>query len=215
MHFLLWTKGSHQSPNFDTFKCSGENLPNSSLFSKPQVSFSSNFAWHFSVMKELLSTFLGQTLYALHETDQSKCKFLNFLSAQIKIHQILLIFETTNRFFIKYCVTLRCYETTPRYFFNWDFQQKEPIKVQIWSIFTWAVESLKFCTLMGSFCPTLIKFQLKMYKSYLSRHWRVMQSLKKNWLVVSNMTWGIWWIFIQPLKCLKISLRWGLFVQSI
>ena len=26
--FLLWTKGSHQSPNFDTFKCSGENLPN-------------------------------------------------------------------------------------------------------------------------------------------------------------------------------------------
>ena len=28
--FLLWTKGSHQSPNFDTFECSGENLPNSS-----------------------------------------------------------------------------------------------------------------------------------------------------------------------------------------
>ena len=30
IHFLLWTKGSHQSPNFDNFKCSGENLPNSS-----------------------------------------------------------------------------------------------------------------------------------------------------------------------------------------
>ena len=28
--FLLWTKGSHQNPNFDTFECSGENLPNSS-----------------------------------------------------------------------------------------------------------------------------------------------------------------------------------------
>ena len=25
--FLLWTKGSHQSPNFDTFKCSAENVP--------------------------------------------------------------------------------------------------------------------------------------------------------------------------------------------
>ena len=24
--FLFWTKESHQSPNFDTFKCSGENL---------------------------------------------------------------------------------------------------------------------------------------------------------------------------------------------
>ena len=43
----------------------------------------------------------------------------------------------------------------------------------------------------------------------------MIQSLKKNWLVVSNMTWGIWWIFTQPLKCLKISLWWVLFVQSM
>ena len=27
IHFLLWTKGSHQGPNFETFKCFGENLP--------------------------------------------------------------------------------------------------------------------------------------------------------------------------------------------
>ena len=32
--FLIWTKGSHQSSNFDTIKCSGENTPNfSCLFS--------------------------------------------------------------------------------------------------------------------------------------------------------------------------------------
>ena len=30
IHFLLWIKGSFQSPNFETFDCSGENLPNSS-----------------------------------------------------------------------------------------------------------------------------------------------------------------------------------------
>ena len=30
MHFQLWAKEYHQSPNFETFKCSGENLPNSS-----------------------------------------------------------------------------------------------------------------------------------------------------------------------------------------
>ena len=42
--FLLWTKGSHQSPNFDTFKCSGENLPNfSSLFSNHKSVFLQNF----------------------------------------------------------------------------------------------------------------------------------------------------------------------------
>ena len=47
-------------------------------------------------------------------------------------------------------------------------------------------------------------------KSYVSWHGKVMQSLKKNWLVVSNTTWGIWWIFTQPLKSLKISLRWAI-----
>ena len=30
IQFLLWIKGCHQGPNFETFKCSGENLPNSS-----------------------------------------------------------------------------------------------------------------------------------------------------------------------------------------
>ena len=30
IHFLLWRKGSYQSSNFDTFKCSGENLQSSS-----------------------------------------------------------------------------------------------------------------------------------------------------------------------------------------
>ena len=29
MHFLLWIKGSHQGPNFETFESSGKNLPNS------------------------------------------------------------------------------------------------------------------------------------------------------------------------------------------
>ena len=30
IHFLLWLKESHQSPNLETFKCFGENFPNSS-----------------------------------------------------------------------------------------------------------------------------------------------------------------------------------------
>ena len=36
-----------------------------------------------------------------------------------------------------------------------------------------------------------------------------MQSLKKNWLVVSNIcNMRIWWIFTQPCKSPKISLQW-------
>ena len=52
-------------------------------------------------------------------------------------------------------------DITPLYFFVKIFYFKEPIKVQIWWIFMWADESLKFCTLMGSFCPNHIQFQLK------------------------------------------------------
>ena len=43
-----------------------------------------------------------------------------------------------------------------------------------------AVESLEICTLMGLFCPNHIK-------SYVSWHWRMIQSLKKNWLLVPKM----------------------------
>ena len=28
-----------------------------------------------------------------------------------------------------------------------------------------------------------------------------MWSLKKNWIMVSNMTWGIWWIMFEPKMC--------------
>ena len=74
-------------------------------FSKPQVSFSSNFdssvSWNM-----LLCTFLGQTLYTLHKRDWSKCKLFRLFSAQIKIHEILVIFETKNKFLFKFCTTL-------------------------------------------------------------------------------------------------------------
>ena len=57
------------------------------------------------------------------------------------------------------------------------------MKVQIWEI-----ESLKFVTLMGSFCQNNVKFQLKKYRRVISWKWRLMQSLKTNWHKVSNMT---------------------------
>ena len=53
--------------------------------------------------------------------------------------------------------------------------------------FTWAVDSLKFSTLMGSFCQNHIKFQLKKYRTVISHdttEW--CKVLRKHWLVVSN-----------------------------
>ena len=107
MHFLLWTLGSHKNTNFDIFKCSDENLVNSSSHFPNhmsvflQILHDSSVSWNM-----LLCTFLGQTLYTLHTRDQSKCKCFRLFSAQIKIHQILVIFVTKNKFLFKFCTTL-------------------------------------------------------------------------------------------------------------
>ena len=98
MYFVLCTKGSHESTNFENLKCSDQNLPNSSCsFPNHKSVFPQILTLHCHE-RQLLCTFLNQTLYTLHERDRSNCKFLRLLSAQIKIHQILLIFKTINRF---------------------------------------------------------------------------------------------------------------------
>ena len=107
MHFLLWTKGSHENTNFDIFKCSDENLLNSSCHFPNHESVFLQILRDSSVWWNMLHcTFLGQMLYTLHKSDQSKCNFFGLFRAQIKIHQILVIFETKNKFFFKFCPTL-------------------------------------------------------------------------------------------------------------
>ena len=74
-------------------------------------------------------------------------------------------------------------DITPLYFLSWNFiylQQKEAIKVQIWWNFTWAVKNLKFYTLMCSFCPNYIKFQLKKYRRVISHDTEVRCKVKKK-----------------------------------
>ena len=44
----------------------------------------------------------------------------------------------------------------------------------------------------------------KAQKSYLSWHWTVIQSLRKNSLFVWKMTWEIWWVLTWAVKNLKI-----------
>ena len=134
IYFLLWIKESHQSSNVETFKCSRENLLNSSLFSKAQVSFSSNFASLSSIIKDKSSVFFRSSITG---KDQSKCKFLRLLSAWIKIYQILVIFETTNHFSFKFFI-LSAIKITPLFFLTWNiiyFGQKQPIKVHIFESF--------------------------------------------------------------------------------
>ena len=60
----------------------------------------------FSFMKDNSSVLFYVKRDILCTKDQSKCIFLRLLSAEIKIRQILVIFDTTNRFFVKFYITL-------------------------------------------------------------------------------------------------------------
>ena len=51
--------------------------------------------------------------------------------------------------------------------------------------------------------------------SYLWWHWRLIQNLKKNWLAVGKVIWGIWHIFTRALEYLKNLNFNGLFLNKV
>ena len=99
-YFQLWTKESHQSPHFETYKCSGENLPNSLCYFPNQKLVFLQILHHSPVLWKITPLHFFRS--NITRRDQSKCKFLRLLSPRIKIHQILVIFETTNQFSFKF-----------------------------------------------------------------------------------------------------------------
>ena len=77
---------------------------------------------------------------------------------------------------------------------------------RIWRILIQALKSLKNLHLDWSFlCKAYNYWSKKVQRSYISWRWRVVQILKKNWLVVWKMTWGIWQIFMRTLENIKIG----------
>ena len=77
MHFLLWTKGPHQSPNFDTFECSDENVPNSSCHFSNHKSVFFKFCITLQCHeRKFLCHFLARTLYTLFRRSPFKEQLL-------------------------------------------------------------------------------------------------------------------------------------------
>ena len=156
---------------------------------------------------------------------------------------------------------------------NWLLAWK--MTKEIWLVFMRAVESLKICTLIGSFCQNHVKLLMKKYrkvtshdteewckvwrktdfwfqkrheelvncngssrksenlqfdvlllpiaykvsakkvrKSYLSWHWKVIQTLQENWLFVWKMTSGIWRILTRAVESLKVCTLMGYCCQK-
>ena len=76
---------------------------------------------------------------------------------------------------------------------------------------SWKSENLHFDRIHMSKAYTYL--DEKVQKSYVSWHWRVMQNLKKNWLLVQKMTWGIWWILMRAVTSLEICTLMCYFCQ--
>ena len=113
IHFLLWTKRSYQSSNFDTYKCSWENLQNSfchfpSATSQLLFKFCITLQCHARIFP---CTFSAQTIYTSLKRSSLKWKFLRLLSAQVKFCQIPYAnFEMTSWFLSKFCIPLQFHE---------------------------------------------------------------------------------------------------------
>ena len=89
MYFLLWTEGSHESTNFDTFKCADEKLPNCSYhFPNHKSIFHQIVLRHSSESWKITPLyFFRSNIIDLAQKTQSKCKFLRLPSAHVNIHQ--------------------------------------------------------------------------------------------------------------------------------
>ena len=82
---------------------------------------------------------------------------------------------------------------------NWIVNSK--LTWGIWRILTRALENLKNLHFNGLLLTKVYNvWAKKVQRSYVWWHWRLMQNLKENWLVLSKMTWRIWQIFVHRLK---------------
>ena len=139
------------------------------------------------------------------------------LIAQVKYHQICTLIGHFCWNYIKFQL-----KKVWRKYFSWYQRVVQNLKrnlffvlkmIRTWWILIRALKCLKICTLFGSFGATYIYnvWPKKVQRRYISWHWRAMQNLKKNWLVVWKMTWGIWQIFTTAHEILKIRAFIGSF----
>ena len=111
--FLLWTKGSHQSFNFDTFKCSGENLPNSHVFFSNHESVFLQCLHNSSVSWKMTPLYFcsSKNLYFGHKEPIKTNFFLDFSSVRVTICHVYVNFKATSQFLFNFRIILHCYDT--------------------------------------------------------------------------------------------------------
>ena len=108
--FLLWTKGSHQSPNFDFFKFSGENMPNFSiLFSNHKPVFLQNL--HISSVSWKITPLYICSSNNIYFGYKEPIK-TQISSARVKICEVPHVnFKVTSQFLFNFWIILHCHDT--------------------------------------------------------------------------------------------------------
>ena len=112
MHFLLWIKGPHKSPNWETFECSGENLPNPSCHLRKRKSVFLQILYQFSVPSNITPLYFLTSKIIYFKSNPLKCKCLRLSSAKVKILKTPYVgFETASQFLVRFFVILHCHYT--------------------------------------------------------------------------------------------------------
>ena len=86
---------------------------------------------------------------------------------------------------------------------------------RIWWILIWALKSLKNLHFDWSLLCKVYNVWPKKVQRSIFHDTRVMQNLKKNWLVVWKMTWGIQQIFITTLENVQFSIFHGILLFKV
>ena len=111
--YMLLTKVAHESANFQTCHCSGENSPNSSChFWNQESIFFSNFASPFSARKHNSSVFFYLNFICFGQKNLIKVQIFRLSTACMKINPIpYVIFQATCQFSFKICINFQCHDT--------------------------------------------------------------------------------------------------------
>ena len=113
---------------------------------------------------------------------------------------------------IRKCMSLKLTEELCIMTMNNDTKIEEELTWVTSRVLTRALESLRNLYFNWLLVTKIYNaWATKVQRSYLLCHWRVMQILKKNWLLVWKMKWEIWQIFTRALKSVKIETSMGFF----
>ena len=153
---------------------------------KPQVSFSLDFVSLFSVMRDNSSILFSLKLYIIWTKGaHQSAKFQTFdcsreISPNLYFHRLLFlkVYKISAKESIEqWCLMALTNEA--------KFEEKLKTIRRSWFILIWALDILKnfhFDWLL--LCKVYNVWTKQVQRSFLSWHWKMMQNLKKNWLVV-------------------------------